>query len=202
VARIVSTQPERFYGFAFVHAQRDRGRVAELVREAVARYGFSGIKVHRYDARLTREVCEAARAWSLPILYDPMGEIAPLEMVVGEYRDVPFIIPHLGSFADDWAAQRSLLDLLERHDNVFTDTSGVRRFDLLVEAVRRGGAHKILFGTDGPWLHPGLELAKVRELPLDEAGRALVMGGNFLRLIGARRLSRCDWRAGAAARDR
>ena len=66
-------------------------------------------------------------------------------------------------------AQRAFLDLLARHPNVHTDTSGVRRFDLLVEAVRRAGPHKVLFGTDGPWLHPGVELAKVHALGLTAA---------------------------------
>ena len=47
--------------FAFVNAERDRGRIASLVREAVEDYGFLGIKVHRYDARISREVCEAGR---------------------------------------------------------------------------------------------------------------------------------------------
>ena len=37
-------------------------------------YGFVGIKVHRHDARITREVCEVARAFGLPVLYDVMGE--------------------------------------------------------------------------------------------------------------------------------
>ena len=32
VARIVGSRPDRFYGFAFVHPERDRGRVAALVR--------------------------------------------------------------------------------------------------------------------------------------------------------------------------
>jgi predicted TIM-barrel fold metal-dependent hydrolase len=187
VARIIARSPGRFYGFAFIHPQRDRGRIREMVREAVEQYRFCGIKVHRHDARLTREVCEAARAWTLPVLYDPVGEVAPIECVATEYRDVAFIVPHLGSFADDWAAQRSVLDLISRHDNVFADTSGVRRFDLLVEAVRRAGAHKLLFGSDGPWLHPGIELAKIDALPLTAEGRAQVTGGNLLRLIGATR---------------
>src|SRR5689334_11529260 len=57
VAEIVRSQPSRFYGFAFVHAVRDRGRVAKLVETAVIQYGFCGIKVHRHDARISREVC-------------------------------------------------------------------------------------------------------------------------------------------------
>src|SRR6266446_675881 len=32
VARIVASRPDRFYGFAFIHAVRDGGRVEEMVR--------------------------------------------------------------------------------------------------------------------------------------------------------------------------
>jgi uncharacterized protein len=183
VARLVSAQRERFWGLAFVHAQRDRGRIRLMVEKAVRAWGFVGIKVHRHDARLTREVCETARALRLPVLYDVVGEVASVELFAGEYPDVPFIIPHLGSFADDWSAQNAFLTPLERLANVYTDTAGVRRFDLLARAVERAGPHKILFGSDGPWLHPGVELAKVRALGLPAEDEARVLGGNFLRLI-------------------
>lgn len=184
VAAIVARNPERFWGFAFVHAARDRGRVERLVREAVEEHGFRGLKVHRHDARISREICEVARAFRLPVLYDPMGEVSTVELVAGQYPDVRFIIPHLSSFADDWKAQLFFLDVLARHPNVFTDTSGVRRFDLLAEAVKRAGAGKILFGTDGPWLHPAVELAKVKALKLSPGDERKVLGGNLLRLLG------------------
>jgi len=183
LARIVASRPGRFYGFAFVHPIHDRGRVAALVREAVERLGFVGIKVHRHDAPISREVCEVAAAYGLPVNYDVMGEVSVVRLLAEEYPRLPFIIPHLGSFGDDWRAQVAFLDPLARYPNIYTDTAGVRRFDLLVEAVRRAGPHKILFGSDGPWLHPGLELAKVRALGLPPADAALVVGGNFLRLI-------------------
>jgi predicted TIM-barrel fold metal-dependent hydrolase len=185
VARIVARQPQRFLGFAFVHPDRDRGRVAEMVREAVVAHGFVGIKVHRYDARITREICEAARRHALPVLYDVMGEVSAVELLANEYPDVSFIIPHLGSFADDWRAQLALIDPLVRYPNIHADTSGVRRFDLLARAVARAGAGKFLFGSDGPWLHPGLELAKVRALRLPAAEESRVLGGNLMRLIAA-----------------
>ena len=183
VARIVGSRPDRFYGFTFIHPERDRGRVAALVKEAVEEFGFVGIKVHRYDARITREICEVARAFSLPVLYDVMGEVSVVELLATEYPDVAFIIPHLGSFSDDWRAQLALIDHLVRQPNIFTDTSGIRRFDLLQQAARRSSARKILFGSDGPWLHPGLELAKVHLLGLTRDEEQLVLGGNLIRLI-------------------
>jgi predicted TIM-barrel fold metal-dependent hydrolase len=199
VAAIVASRPDRFEGFAFVHAERDRGRIAALVGEAVDRFGFRGIKVHRHDAPITREVCEVAQSFALPVLYDVMGEVWVVELLAREYPNVVFVIPHLGSFADDWRAQRGLIDHLVRHPNVLTDTSGVRRFDILREAVERAGARKVLFGSDGPWLHPGVELAKVRLLGLPPADEQLVMGGNALRLLAAAGRSR---RMGAPLRFR
>ncbi len=183
VARIVKSRPDRFYGFAFINPERDRGRVGAMVEKAVTRDGFVGIKVHRHDAPITREVCESARAFSLPVIYDVVGEVSVVELLAEEYPDVTFIIPHLGSFSDDWRAQLALIDHLVRHPNVYADTSGVRRFDLLEQAVRRAGPRKILFGTDGPWLHPAVELAKVKVLGLRAADERLVLGGNLLRLI-------------------
>ena len=183
VAEIVRTNPNRFYGFAFVHAIRDRGRIVSMVRTAVQDYGFCGIKLHRYDARISREVCETARLFQLPVLYDVVGEISVVELLAHQYPDVNFIIPHLGSFSDDWRAQAGLTDYLVRFPNIYADTSGVRRFDLLRQAVDRAGADKFLFGSDGPWLHPGVELAKIAALKLPADSLQKVVSGNFLKLV-------------------
>lgn len=193
VARLVARQPDRLLGFAFVHATHDRGQVMAIVREAVEVHGFVGIKVHRHDARITREICEAARAYGLPVLYDISGEVAPLELLAAQYPDVNFIIPHLGSFSDDWGAQLAVIDHLVRHPNMHADTSGVRRFDLLEQTVQRAGPGKLLFGSDGPWLHPAVELSKVLHLPLSPAEQALVLGGNLRRLIRAVRRQPAGW---------
>lgn len=184
VARVVSRYGGRLIGLACVHPRRDAGRVRELVGRAVGEWGFRGIKVHRLDAPLGREVCEAARRYQVPVLYDVAGQPFALDLVAAEYPDVNFVVPHLGSFADDWRAHGVVIDQLARHPNVYADTSGVRRFDYLVQAVRRAGAHKLVFGSDGPWLHPGLELEKVRLLRLPPQQEALVVGGNLSRLLG------------------
>ncbi|NJM44975.1 MAG: amidohydrolase family protein [Alkalinema sp. RU_4_3] len=182
-ARIIAKMPDRFIGFAFAHAQRDKGKIYQTIAEAVTRWQFRGIKVHRMDGPATREVCDAARAFGIPLLYDPAGQTDLVELLAAEYPDVNFIIPHLGSFADDWRAHIRIIDQMVRYPNVYTDTSGIRRFDYLVQAIKRAGAHKVLFGTDGPWLHPGLELHKIKLLGLPPQQESLILGGNLLRLL-------------------
>jgi predicted TIM-barrel fold metal-dependent hydrolase len=195
LASIVARDQGRFSGYAMVHPVRDQGRIAAIVREAVDGFGFRGIKIHRHDARITREICQVADELSVPILYDVMGETWTVDLIAREYPRVEFVIPHLGSFGDDWRAHLSLIDIMSRHRNVSTDTSGVRRFDYLVEAVRRVGPERILYGSDGPELHPGVELAKVRALGLDPTSELAVLGGNWLRVTRASGLSRGPGRA-------
>lgn len=182
VARLVHSNPGRLSGYAFIHAERDAGRVFRMVSTAVQQYGFCGIKVHRHDARISREICETARHFRLPVLYDVLGEVSGVDLIAQEYPDVNFIIPHLGTFADDWKTQLAFLSPLERFSNIYTDLSGVRRFDLVQQAVQRAGAGKILFGSDGPWIHPGVELEKIYALHLPKAAEEDILFRNFLKL--------------------
>src|SRR5262245_5933472 len=183
LARIVARYPSRLIGFAFVHSRRDAGRIYSMVERAVGQWGFRGIKAHGHDAMPTREVCETARTFRLPVLVDVVGRADAVEMFAPQYPDVNFIIPHLGSFADDWRAQQQVVDQLVRYPNVYADTSGVRRFDYIEQAIKRAGARKVLFGSDGPWLHPEVELYKIRVLRLPIEEEKLILGGNALRLI-------------------
>lgn len=183
LARIARKYAPRLIAFAFVHARRDAGRICNMVRYAVKEWGFRGIKVHGHDAMLTREICDTARALRLPILVDVVAQPSVVDMFAPEYPQVNFIVAHLGSFSDDWRAHQQVIDHLVRYPNVYSDTAGVRRFDYIVQAVRRAGARKLLFGSDGPWLHPGLELHKIKLLGLPRDKEALITGGNAARLI-------------------
>ena len=161
-----------------------------MLQEAVRHFGFRGVKVHGHEHLPTRELCEAARRLRIPVLADVGGKAHVIDMFAPQFPDVTFVIPHLGSFADDWRAHERVIEQMTRYPNVYGDTSGVRRFDYLVQAVKRAGPTKILFGSDGPWLHPGLELQKIRLLGLPANDEALILGGNAKRIILAVRLDR------------
>jgi len=190
VASIVGRYPRRLIGFVFVHAKRDAGKIFSMVQHAVTRWGFRGIKVHGFESMPTREVCETARRFRLPILVDVISRPEVVDMFAPEYPDVNFIIAHLGSFTDDWKAHQQVIYQMARYPNVYADTSGVRQFRYLVQAIKKAGPRKLLFGSDGPWLHPGVELHKIRLLGLPADQEALVLGGNILRLLRTTRVEK------------
>lgn len=185
VARIVARHPGRFIGFAFVHAVRDAGRIFQMVEHAVKKWSFRGIKVHGHEAMPTREVCATARTLRLPLLVDVTSRADVVDMLAPQYPDVNFIIAHLGSNTDDFRAHQQVVYQLARYPNVFADTSGVRQYHYLVDAIQHAGPRKLLFGSDGPWLHPGVEIEKIRLLGLPPDKEALILGGNILRLLRA-----------------
>src|SRR5262245_20247066 len=207
LARIVARWRPRLIGFAMVNAKSDAGRVREMIREAVARHGFRGLKIHGSEATPTREVCEAAREFKLPIIVDVVGKAHVIDMFAPQYPEVSFIIAHLGSFADDWRAHERVIEQMVRYPNVLADTSGVRRFDYLAQAVKRAGPRRLIFGSDGPWLHPGVELHKIRLLGLSREEESQVLGGNARGLLSIRsgqssRPSRSDSADRLRRRDR
>lgn len=54
-------------------------------------------------------------------------------------------------------------------------------------AYKRAGAHKILFGSDGPWMHPGVELSKIFFLKAKPEEEKMMLSGNFFRLTQSSR---------------
>ena len=189
LAAIVRSCADRLIGFAAVHPVRDAGRVEAIVGRAVERHGFRGIKVHGHEAMPGREVCRAARRFGVLVLVDVVGQVDRVEVLAGQYPEVTFVVPHLGGFSDDWFVQRRLVDVMRRFPNVYGDTSGVRYFDVLLHAARVA-PRKLVFGSDGPYLHPGVELFKVRQLGLTPALEEDVVGRTAARLLGLRPGSR------------
>ena len=183
VAQKVRSNPKRYWGFIFINPVSNKGKVYPIVQLAVEKWRFKGIKVHRSDGRISREVCQAAHRFNIPILYDVMGEVEVVPLLAKEFPGVNFIIPHLGSFADNWKAQLHFIPFLSQYPNIYSDSSGVKRFDLLEKAVEQAGASKLIFGTDGPWLHPAVELSKIYALKLPLHEQKQVLGGNIVKLL-------------------
>ena len=157
-----------------------------------------------HDRRL-EPVYEYAARRRIPVLVhqgdtmDPDGLVKfsrPLELdeVAVRYRDVRFVLCHLGN---PWVEEAA--EVVYKNANVFTDTSGllasprVRYFPRMLERARRrlynaivtiGSPDRILYGSDWPLESIGTAVELVEQLDLPTEDRAAILGGNAVRLFG------------------
>jgi len=176
---------DNLYGYIFIHPITDKGKVEKIVDNYI-NHGFKGIKIHLANGKITDEICKVAENFKIHILYDIKGDTDQLNRLSNKYSNVNFIIPHFGIFTNDtsaWKKQLDFLNYFKEYPNIYTDTSAVMRFDILEKFFREGDINKILFGTDAPFLHPSIELEKIKLLKLDKDGLNKVLSLNFLKLI-------------------
>jgi len=181
-AEIVAGHPDRLVGYAKVDQSKDAGRVDEMLSEAFGQLGLVGLKLHGYP---THEVMEAVLKHNVPMLVDLLNEPAPLQYSAEQYPDVRMVIAHFGSFlSHNHHAHQQAIWLAKTFPNVYLDTSSVSHFEWLEVGVKKLGPEKIIFGSDGPILHCGVELAKIDFLNLNKKARDKILYQNVARLVG------------------
>ena len=117
--------------------------------------GFRGVKLHptagkyRADCAAVRPLLDVCREAHIPALYhcaaDQFSAPALFGQVAADYPEVPIILAHMNMFG----RAQDAIAVAESHSNVYLDTSWVRP-ERVLEAVRRVGADKVLWGTDAP----------------------------------------------------
>jgi len=195
----------RLLPVATVDPSRGEGSVASTLRKLEKESDVRGIKLfpgyrpfYPHDPRLD-PVYEFAHRRNLPILLhqgdtlDGLGLLKfarPLEVdeVAARYRDVRFVLCHLGNPWIDEAAE-----IVYKNPNVYADTSGLlghptsAYFERAKQQVRdriegaivaSGRPDRFLYGSDWPLetLHDAVGL--IEELDLAQADRTAVLGGN------------------------
>jgi predicted TIM-barrel fold metal-dependent hydrolase len=104
-----------------------------------------------------------------------------IEELVRRYPEARIILGHMGH--GNIVYINAAIDVAERNPNVYLETSGMPMHSKIREAVERVGPDRVLYGSDTPFHHPSVELAKVRVsgLPTDLTDR--VLGENSRRLF-------------------
>lgn len=113
------------------------------------------IKLHPYHSKLSpmdekvRPYLELARKYNLAVVSHTSTKEETLPIHVYEaaqlYPDVNFVMVHLGLGSDN----KEALDLLAKADNLYGDTTWVP-METTLEAIKRYGSKKIMFGSDMP----------------------------------------------------
>jgi predicted TIM-barrel fold metal-dependent hydrolase len=87
-------------GFAYARPSYDR-IVAADIRYALANRNMKGIKIHRGETLLHRDiigpVLEVAIEYDVPCLIDSGDDYPAISGIVEKYPELKLILPHLGS---------------------------------------------------------------------------------------------------------
>ncbi len=204
----MSTTTRRSIGMAQRAAQAFPGRlipyvyalpnylrpVLSEIDKAVSELGFRGIKLHAGECRLAEyladPVFELAAELDVPCLVDFLGDFAAARRIAEGFPKTRLIIAHLGQYLCASAERHDrFIEIAEGRENAFLDVSGVALLWKIEDAVRRIGADRVLFGTDGPHEAPDTasfaarEINKISMLSLSDAEKEDVLGGTLARLL-------------------
>lgn len=188
VADAVARYPDRLIGFARMHPGYG-DQAVRLFDRAITELGMKGLKLHPVGTLAhpgnegTIRLIRQAAKYGAPTLFHCGDEplTTPLEIAEAA-RKVPeatIILGHMGGYfhVDD------AIEVAERYDNIVLETSAVPYPHKIAEAVRRIGAERVIFGSDGPGCNPTLEVEKVRMARLSPDHERLVLAENILRLL-------------------
>jgi uncharacterized protein len=172
LAETCSRFPGRLYPLARMHPWYGEGAVV-LLKRALDQLGFVGLKLHPVttlthpSTHQTIRLMRIASDLGMPTLFhsgdEPLATPYAIAEAARRCPEAKVVLGHMGGYQH----VRDAIDVAERHDNVFLETSAMPYPEKIAEAVMRIGAERVLFGSDGPACPPQLELEKVRRAGLD-----------------------------------
>ncbi|GGM59171.1 amidohydrolase family protein [Microbacterium saperdae] len=152
---------------------------------------FRGVKLHPLmdgfhpDDPMVWPIIELLIERDLPALIHCGHPIFSLpwsiEELIARYEDAKIILGHMGHgniiYID------ASIGVAQRHPNVWLETSGMPMSIKILEAVRKVGSNRVMYGSDGPWHEPKVEQLKVQLAGLDAEDLEDVMHRTAQRLF-------------------
>ncbi len=178
--------PDRFIPFSHVIVEEGRGALDELVR-SFDQDAMRGLKLHCGEMKepsweLLEPVLAMCCDYEAPVLIDMANNLPLAREMAQQMPELQVIIAHLGAPDDEDLAEQFII-LAETHANLYLDASYCHRPWKIPEAIRRLGADRVIFGSDGPLIHPAIELAKIRVCNLNDEDFAKVTCDNIMSLL-------------------
>ena len=191
-----------FLAFARINGPRDPGGAASSrLRNLAARrqeYHTSpgDVEQYAYDDRFhgfkldpvqdglpDDEVLDELESVDLPVLVHAGEGYTPEEAAETLLtRSFPVVLAHFGGHPLNRDLMTDAIDLLERHDECYLDTSYVRYRDLLERAVMEH-PDRVLFGSGAPSSHPNVAVMEILTLDVPEDAMRKVFDKNPSRVV-------------------
>lgn len=177
------------------------GTVTAMLKDTIARPDAAhttpdDVKQYAYDDRFygfkldpaqdglpTEDVLDALEDVGLPVLLDGGRQFPPEqvdEFLLG--RSIPVVLAHFGGYPADRELMSETIELLERRDSLYLDTSAVRYRDLLERAIMEH-PDRVVFGSGAPTVHPNVAVMEILTLDVPENAMERVFTKNSIRIF-------------------
>ena len=175
-----------FAGCAWINPQFGDEAVHEL-EIAVKEWGFKALKLmpthhaFRSVSKVPYPLMRKAEELGIPVTIHSGTFFAhPLEIAVlaKAFPNVPVVMDHMGYryyVAEAIAAAH-------QSENIYLATTAVMEPHWIRQAVRELGAHRVLFGSNAPFVWPRTQLMVIQQAELKEEEERKILGENAGRL--------------------
>lgn len=158
-----------------------------------------GVKIHPEEhgyhiGRFGREIFDFCAPYKTVILthsgeYNSMpDDFIPF---ADEHPELSLILAHIGCSSDGEPGRQVRAVTKSRHGNIYADTSSSRSvYPKLIEwAVQEAGVEKVLFGTDTPLYHIGMQRARIEHADLTFVQKRKILRDNAWELLNLDRVT-------------
>lgn len=179
--------PDRLIPFCAVNPWQPEA--ADEVRRCVTEWGFKGLKLHPTingfhlsDHNLCDPLFRVADELGIPVIVHGASDLynSPPEfaLMAARFPRVPLLMAHMGFF---WSVDQAI-EFARQYDNLYLETSRAPIFEIQT-AVKALGPHKVIWGTDSPFVDYEWEFRKMERATTAPEGYAQIVGGNIARLL-------------------
>jgi hypothetical protein len=190
VAEVLRTYPQRFRGYVTVNPRPPGEALRELERWSHFHHPPL-IKLHpdlhQYPAngdhyRPIWDFANQTRAVVLVHTWESDPNCGPLLLgpIAHEFPRAKIILGHSGA---TWRGYEQSFEVAAGTSNTFLDITGSQSHRTIIErAVARLGAHRVLFGSDMPFLEAAMVLGRLLSARISDEDREMILRRNFMEL--------------------
>lgn len=150
--------------------------------------GFKGLKLsplsHQFSfaSKGITSLADLCGDYGFPVyshvVYSPGASTAKFIQLAKQFPKTNFIIGHMGFGPADQEA----LEAAKNLSNFYLETS-TGNFLHIQETVKKIGSSKVIFGSEYPLSHPGIELEKILKLQITDREREEILSQNIKHLL-------------------
>ncbi len=191
VAKTVRAYPNTFFGFARIDPWQQEAALDEL-RRSVEDLGMKGLYLHPFEEQFAANdeigfpLIRLLAEYNLPLMiaggYPTFSHPSQIADLARQFPDVTIIATHGGQINISGMLLADALRTMRANPNVIMETSGIYREDFIEDTISELGAHRVVWGSNSPYMDQGFETTRVRMGHFDAEVKNAIGSENIQRL--------------------